>query len=241
MVRVPTRLAPTGGPFDGSHVTAPSSATTAAGQCPAEQYVMVRATASNTKYPIVAMKCSSYSSESRSSALMTSAGVDPVGHGPHRGAQLAHAGGGRGSLAEDVADDERGRGGGEGDDVVPVAADGEPDRRGPVTRRDLRGDELGDRGKQRLLERRTISCSSIVARDRSSASATNSRTSRARTAGVGERLAPVIGQRQRTELPTAVEQRQVRAGDDVVALVDVDALGYCAASSCSSRMKTGGR
>lgn len=40
------------------------------------------------------------------------------------GAQLAHDGGGADPAAHDVADDERGAAGAEGDDVVPVASDG---------------------------------------------------------------------------------------------------------------------
>lgn len=47
-----------------------------------------------------------------------------AGVGADGGAQLAHDGGGADPAAHDVADDEGGAAGAEGDDVVPVAADG---------------------------------------------------------------------------------------------------------------------
>ncbi|GLX28315.1 hypothetical protein Slala02_41350 [Streptomyces lavendulae subsp. lavendulae] len=47
-----------------------------------------------------------------------------AGVGADGGAELAHDGGGADSAAHDVADDEGGAAGAEGDDVVPVAADG---------------------------------------------------------------------------------------------------------------------
>ena len=49
--------------------------------------------------------------------------VEP-GVGPYGRAQLAHHGGGAHPAPHDVADDEGGAAGAEGDDVVPVAADG---------------------------------------------------------------------------------------------------------------------
>ena len=47
-----------------------------------------------------------------------------AGVGADGGAELAHDGGGADAAAHDVADDEGGAAGAEGDDVVPVAADG---------------------------------------------------------------------------------------------------------------------
>ena len=46
-----------------------------------------------------------------------------AGVGAYGGAELAHDGGGAHAAAHDVADDEGGAAGAEGDDVVPVAAD----------------------------------------------------------------------------------------------------------------------
>lgn len=46
-----------------------------------------------------------------------------AGVGADRGAQLAHDGGGAHPAAHDIADDQGGTAGAEGDDVVPVAAD----------------------------------------------------------------------------------------------------------------------